>query len=221
LTASRAQPLVIIAAGFARAVVVGVAAQTFGAAPDTSVSFAGVSLDVLGLGTVATGLHQLRRKFTEPGVLTQAYAAVLEQLNRPRARSRNTVLHAEAVDGASVVEDAELTVKAAPGVPIERRVELLEGDLKRLREHDLPEVYAGLAQADDALARERTERTGADAAIAEAVRDVAAGGLYLQTVGLYWLVGGALLGTIPGPIATPIGAILKLAGLHVSHGRAR
>lgn len=207
MTASRARPLVEIALGFAAALGVGVATRAL-TEPATSAAFAGAFLQVLGLSTVAAGLHGLRQKFRRPGVVAQAYAAARERIARLLSKPRNVVLHAEAGEYVLVGEDVEAIVRAGPATPIDRRVEILEGELDRLRER-VGRDRERVARLDDAVTRERTERTTADAALGGTVEELAAGGLNLQTMGLCWLFGGALLGTLPGPIAA---ALCRLLG---------
>lgn len=189
--------------GFAGAAFVAVVACWLGATPATIAAWAGAALQVGGLVTVAVGIRKLRRKFNEPGIFVRAYAAARERIARLLTKPRNIALHAEAADYAVGTDHAELTVKAGPGAPVERRVEILEGELERLRER-VGRDREQVTRLDDAVTRERTERTRADAALAEAHRDLAAGGLDLQTVGLVWLVAGVVLGTLPGPIATMV-----------------
>jgi hypothetical protein len=206
--ASRARSLGWIALGLAgAAAVAAVAAVGLDATPATSAAWAGAALQVGGLVTVAVGIRKLRRKYNQPGVLAQAYGAVRDRVNRLRAKPRNIVLHAEAGDYALVGEEVEAILKAGPETPIERRVEILEGEQERLRER-VGRDRERVTRLDDAVTRERAERTSADDALAEAHRDLAAGGLDLQTVGLVWLVAGVVLGTLPGPIAAALCLLL-------------
>jgi hypothetical protein len=79
-----ARPVRLIALGFASALVVIADARALGAAPATSVAWAGTVLQVLGLGTVATGITRLRRAFQpqHPGVFARALAAFWARIAR-------------------------------------------------------------------------------------------------------------------------------------------
>jgi hypothetical protein len=217
LMASRARPLVEIALGFASAVVVAADADALGAAPTASAAFAGAWLQVLGLLTVAVGIHQLRDKFQQRGVIAEASAAVREQLRRHLGKPVPITGEGHLVigPGSYAITGSGITAthRAAPGAPVERRLDILETEVERLRDQngqDLTEVRTGLARVDAAVVRERAERTSADTTLGDAVQELGAGGLNLQTVGLCWLVGGALLGTLPEQCAGVIGAFLGL-----------
>jgi len=211
------RPVRLIALGFASALVVMADARALGAAPTTSVAWAGTLLQVLGLGTVATGITRLRRAFQpqHPGVFAQALAAFRARIARLFGKRPVFIGQAHLTVEPAAIKitgfAATLVHRAGPGASPERRLDILEQEVENLREEygrDLPEVRAGLARLDDAVARERAERTTADAGLGATVEDLAAGGLDLQTVGLCWLLGGVVLGTVPGPIATAVGFVL-------------
>ena len=102
---------------------------------------------------------------------------------------------------------ATLSIKAGPNSTLERRVQILEEELERVRDHMAAEHHDLVVKIDKieaSVATERNERTQGQDALQRKVADLAVGGLHLELVGLVWLFVGVALSTLPERIVTII-----------------
>jgi uncharacterized small protein (DUF1192 family) len=107
---------------------------------------------------------------------------------------------------AMAIDDADLRleVSAAPNAPLDRRVALLEENVKRLRN----EFYAKdkenmekLSTLTGVIEEERRLREIEARRLSNQLEEFAVGGLHLEIIGLVWLFLGVLGTSIPDEIA--------------------
>jgi len=166
---------------------------------DDRVRYAGLILQLLGIVTVAFGLHTRRRLFNRPGFMDELHA-LKAQFPWPRRTQPIAV-------GAAAIVEASLTFKITArraGDSVEDRLAALEEDLKTLRGEQAEtskELQQERTKRSEALSLERQSREAALREIETRLDTLGAGGLHLERTGLVWLFLGVLLGTIPSEIA--------------------
>ncbi len=99
----------------------------------------------------------------------------------------------------------------APDASIERRLAVLEENLRALRDEmdaKVQDLRKRMASIKEQAERESREREVEDQKMAAKIEEVAVGGLHLETIGLLWLVFGVIGTSIPEEIAALIRRIL-------------
>lgn len=179
-----------------------------------AVRYTGMLLQICGLSTVAIGLSQMRQLFGRPSL----GARILAWFGRLAAVFR----HPRVVTGTMSVTAGSPTVTGygrvvravRPGAPLEERLSALEENVDDLRKDvDRTNVrFTGeltmLTRQIESESKER-RREGHDAA--RIIEEVAVGGLHLETVGLFWLVLGAVGTSIPEEIAALLSWLSRVA----------
>jgi hypothetical protein len=161
-------------------------------------------LQLLGIGTVVHGLRDRRRLFQRPSLLGHIRAWFA---GRPRLNPKPHLIHAASSGAVAIGGTAKISVwrGAPPDASLEARIDAIEANLDTLRKEHADtsrelrdEVRARAEQAD--LER-RTRETAIDD-LRSRVDTLGAGGLYIESAGLFWLIIGVVLGTVPGEIAS-------------------
>jgi len=206
----RAYPFWIAVGGIALVAAVAVA---IGGTPVEEATIAGAGMELLGLATVAVGLSKLGREFGRPS-LFDSLGSWFRDL--PAVFKKQPPRIINSVGGISITPgtgSALLTVKAAPGSPIEKRVELLEKAVDLLRDYHGREIEK-LDQAVERVAADLTieqrERAQVDERLRTTVEELAVGGLHVEVVGVVWLFFGIFLGTLPEQSVAIIRSALRL-----------
>lgn len=172
---------------------------------ETRVRFAGMVLQIAGIGTVVCGLDQTRKLFGLPGIFrgTTHWLKSWPWRGPPRrTASINVPLEAmsASVNGQFVVVKAERT--------IEQRVELLEAELIEVR-RDASELRASVtkqrSELEGLIGREAAERDKAISMVSELLSRAQTGGINLSLVGLVWLATGVIMTSIPAELACAFG----------------
>ena len=168
-----------------------------------AVRYAGTTLQILGLGTVACGLEKTRSLFNRPSIRAsiggwfRRFAAVFKA---PKSISAQGGL--EAV--AKVRAEGQVVRGVRPGSPLDERVKALEENLNQLRDEldkKAQEVNRELGGLKKDLQQESQERQAADKGVTRQIEEVAIGGIHLEIVGLVWLFLGVLGASLPEEIA--------------------
>jgi hypothetical protein len=168
------------------------------ASASAALRYAGTSLQILGLLSVARGLYDMRQLF--PKRKEGWFRRLGQVFGRPKVVS----VEASAGSTALVEGRPRLRSGAGPGATVEQRLEVLEGNVKQLEgemDAEIKDVKEQVARVQGGLNRERDERRGADDKTANQIENVAIGGLHLEVVGLLWLVLGVLVTSIPDEAA--------------------
>lgn len=156
---------------------------------------AGVLLQLAGLGTVALGIYETRRRFGRPSLakrFKEWLASLKNAVLLPPITGSGHVTVAPGVGGLALTGFPP-TITTTP----EERLRAIEAAVDELQKR-LAKVVADSAQtAEDlrtALADEAGARDRADREVRLLIEEQAAGGLHLEVMGLVWLLVGTLLG---------------------------
>jgi hypothetical protein len=174
--------------------------------------YAGLALELAGVGTVARGLYETRRQFGKPGLgelLIQKIKAF------PRFRSPIHLAAGELVSANATCDAVITTDKLAPkpGTPLEERVAILEKAVNEVNaqvvvvQHEIRQESKNRASA---IAIEKTERERGDENLQKALDEAVSGGIYLEAIGLFWLVCGVILATASPEISAPVTGFLGI-----------
>jgi hypothetical protein len=165
----------------------------------TAIGIAAVVLQLLGLASVALGMRQMRRRFKRPSWFRRLWVA----LQGPR----DVTVQISGVGSASGTGKVS-GVGALANPTIEARVAALEAALPKLRS-DLTAKMQTITTSVDAvkheIQREAATRASAITDVLRQLEDVSAGGLYLESIGLWWLVVAAVFSSVPNELAALLG----------------
>jgi hypothetical protein len=183
---------------------------------EASVRTAGGVLQILGIGSVALGISQLRRNFGLRGTVAEIITDLLHLTKTAVQRvaqmfgRRPAVIKAALSDalGLSSVR-ARAKVRSGSSASVDQRITLLEKLVDKL-EDELWTLQDTIdhdrEQFNKALDTEKDAREKEFKALQDCVSSLAVGGIRLQTLGLVWLFLGVVLTTwsrelacIPGP----------------------
>ncbi len=166
-------------------------------------------LELSGLATVAVGFARLRSEFGgELGFLQlwrRAAKGTLRKLkNKLGRKPAEGTLRGVAVSDSFVARDGVLrTVTLGPEASFEKRVELLEAEVERLR-NEISSVALALEterrERQQELEAARRTQGEADQAIRATITSLATGHLRLESIGLSWLMLGLVVASWPGLI---------------------
>ena len=172
---------------------------------EARIRIAGMSLELLGLSTVAFGLRDTRKLFSQPSFLL---LAARWMISFP-SFYRNVHIVAGTghfkLGGASVTGLA--TASSSASASLEERVAILE---KNLEQSNLA-IHQAQRRLDDESARkaravesERQYRETADDKNRQLLEEAMAGGLHLEAIGVLWLFVGIILATASSEIESCI-----------------
>jgi len=175
----------------------------FPTSAENRVRYCGLVLQVLGIGTVVFGITSKRRLFGRPSLLEHVRNWLSK---RPRwGVARQFVLVAEPAS-LSLSGSARLSVwrGVGPEASLEDRMAAAEANLTTLRTElgDLADqVRAEAGQRVEAVNAERQAREAAVRDLRVHLEGLGAEGLHMEMTGVFWLVMGVVLATMPGEIA--------------------
>lgn len=169
---------------------------------EQTIRITGMVLEIFGLGTVAWGVSQTRRRFGRPSIV----ALTRQWLGQIPRWPRNHVISLAGVASAGAVGSARghAVYGVGPNPTIEERVDALEKNLKGLDERfnqARNEIEAKVRKQSESIDEERRTRASADENLRKTIEDTETGGLHLSAVGLVWLLVGLILSTIPEELA--------------------
>lgn len=172
--------------------------------PEDHARYIGVVLQLLGIGTVVHGLRDRRRLFQRPSLLGHIRAWFA---GRPRLNPKPHLIHA--ASGHIVASGSTAKISVWHGLPpdgsLEARIEALQANLETLRKEHADtsrELRDEVRVRADQVDLERRTRETAIGDIRSRVDTLGAGGLHIESAGLFWLIIGVVLGTVPGEIAS-------------------
>jgi hypothetical protein len=169
---------------------------------------AGLLFQWLGIAVVAYGLHETRKLFHRPTMLSLAcdwFRQFPPWLEKKRLISGTATIQA----GSSSMT-GRMKVSPAPGAPLQDRVRILEEQVDRLQDltWNLDDrAREDSKRLDSAIESERKNREAEDQQVRRLLEEVLAGGLRIEWMGVFWLFVGVMLGTVPTDI-------VRLFGLH-------
>ncbi len=169
-----------------------------------SIRVGGLVLQLLGIGTVAFGIHVTRKLFGQPGVFS-AFALWIRRFPRWRVKRVNGGETIAGVGGITLSGSGVIGTVASSleerVASLERRVGEVEGSVGEVRR----EVADRDAAHAAALADERVAREEEDAVIRGRLEAASTGGLTVSAVGAMWLLVGVTMSTVPAEISRLLG----------------
>ncbi|WP_169981413.1 ABC transporter C-terminal domain-containing protein [Tautonia rosea] len=170
--------------------------------------YAGLLLEIFGLGLVVIGLDHIRQQFgKEPfrASITKWFLSWRAVFTGPEPVQITGKLGTLFTENAT----ANLSMHGYKDQTIEERLETLEGDIKRLQgelnnktEQLKQEIASVKADFDEKI--ENTIKIIDD--VDSRVKDYAVGGMGLEVVGLVWISLGIILASIPDELGMLFGA---------------
>lgn len=171
--------------------------------PDLTIAirYGGTLLQVLGLLLVARGLDRTRAAFGRPTMTARVRAWAHRLLTSGRPRNVAILVGTGEIRLSGAVA---LAHGRALGASLDRRIEMLEQDVERLRK-DTQESTSNLRQSIETLKAELVaevqKRTENNARVEHLVSEVGVGGLHLEWIGLLWLVLATVCTALPEELA--------------------
>ena len=174
---------------------------------EDQIRYCGLALQLFGVGTVVLLLKDKTATFGRPGLL----AYLRERLAaRPRFRAQPqsvTLSGAECRSTAGVLRGSVWQGTPA-GASAEDRLMALEQNAETLRK-DLEWHASQARQASEQLrtelTSERQEREAKVTDVSRRLERLGAGGLHIEAAGLFWLILGIVLATVPHETAKLLG----------------
>jgi hypothetical protein len=177
------------------------------------VRWAGMVLQLLGVGTVAWGVRHVRRLFGRPSVIEKT-AAWFRRLLAAFIPPKPSTVQATAEGVATATGRVSAVVIAGPNASLERRVEVLGRNLDRLRDEMVETEKLTRQEIDlvrENLAKEQQIRGIESQRIGRQLEEMAVGALRLDVLGVLWLMLGVVGTSIPEEIAHWLSLVFSAA----------
>jgi hypothetical protein len=170
----------------------------------TYLQIAGAVCELGGLTTVAWGIADTSERFgTPPGTLRRAWAGVRRTSKRLIRRRRDAVVPVEVTAAVSMVGGGSMSARATVGfgpwdeVPLEETIGRLRhaSESEQSESNDIVQLLDGeekARRASDERHEGRVDEVRRE--LTEIIQEASAGGLRLQTVGVWFFALGVVLG---------------------------
>lgn len=159
----------------------------------------GLALQLLGVGTVALGIRDTRKRFKQPGYLRRFAAWIWDLPVRWPWRRRDAIAHATGAMSITGSASGRAWSSAAPGSDLAARVLALENNTASLQAtvaEGQAELRKGLDTTAAEVASEVQTRTTQFTEMYRLLTALHVGGLDISVVGLVWLAVGLILATV-------------------------
>lgn len=170
-------------------------------ADEATVRITGLVLQILGIGTVAWGIHETRTFFGHPSVLSILRGWL----------SRFPPLGGRVITASANIAVMSLTGKArgfasasaSLNASVEERMSALEENLRRVHDrisqiqNEMDQEFRKLAEG---LSQEKSLRMRDEQEILKKLEGTATGGLHISAIGVSWLLVGVTMSTIPSEL---------------------
>lgn len=163
----------------------------------------GMCLELLGLGTVAYGIRETRKLFNRPR-LTEIARQWIGRFPKFKVETRIAIGTAHINLEGRATGTAIVTASLTASTPLEERVTFLEKRLDQaniLIQETQQMVKEEFRKHTNDLETARRERELGDEKNSKLIQEAAAGGLYLETMGVLWLLCGIIFATASNEIA--------------------
>jgi hypothetical protein len=162
---------------------------------ESNIRLTGGLLQLLGLGTVVWGIHDTRKLFGLPPVLSKFREWLRKRPGQPVIVQLSGVA---AVGSTGRFASTGAPSSLGPNASIEDRLAALEHNQMFIQHQ-----FHALRERDDTIERdlktsmdtERTERRNATFEVQSKLSAFATGGIYLSTMGTIWILAGTMLST--------------------------
>jgi hypothetical protein len=170
---------------------------------EQSVRYAGLGLQLLGIGMVAWGIRETRDLFGHPTFFLRARRWLSDF---PPYGGRIVSVSAQATLGVAIARArGSVWSTAGADATVEQRLNALEKNLRSVRD-DLSqcqkEIDENLLRHENAINKERESRATADGKIRNLLTTAETSGLYISAMGAFLLFLGVIMSTIPPELAS-------------------
>lgn len=170
--------------------------------PESSIRYSGLVLQVFGLVTVAYEIISKIHVFELPSY----WCRFKKWLARCPLVPKKKYVEASFSSGFSI-SGPDMNFQVWRGskleAPLDERIIAIEANLEMLRDSFKSErkyVDGRLTNLSSAVHQESSDRKDADSKINKRVEDLSVEGLHYEVIGLFWLVTGIVLATIPSDV---------------------
>ncbi len=171
-------------------------------ADEAMIRFTGMVLQLLGIGTVAWGIHTTRKEFGHPGIFT-VWRRRLSRFppfgKRVETGTGHATLPAFICSGRG-----HHLVSAGPEATTEARIQALEANLQIVHDRvsqTQNEIDQGFRKYSDVLKQEEQARIKEDQNICAKLEATETGGLHISAMGAFWLFVGVIMSAVPVELA--------------------
>ena len=170
---------------------------------DAVLRYCGLAFQLLGIGMVALGLRDKGRLFDRPTLREKIRRWFAR---RPRWNAKTQTRIVTATGTLSISADARASMwRGTPAdACVADRLAALEANLVTLKtEHaeTAKQLQEATRKANEAIEAERQARESGITTLRVKLEGLGAGGLHIEWTGVFWLLVGVVLATIPGEIA--------------------
>lgn len=174
----------------------------FVCADEVVIRIAGMVLQLLGIGTVAWGIHLTRKEFGRPSVFT----VWRKRLNRFPAFGDSGATASFNIPFPIMTGRGRghSSVSAGTNPTIDARIQALEENLKLVNDRvsqTQNEMDQEFRKQTDALKQEQQIRSDEDQHIRAKMESINTGGLHISAMGALWLAIGVIMSSIPSELA--------------------
>jgi hypothetical protein len=172
-------------------------------ASEAVIRITGMALQLLGIGTVAWGIHTTRKEFGHPSV----FAVWRKRLNHfPPFGGRMSTGGSMYAMLPSLTSSGQCHDSVSAGVnpTIDARVHALEENLKLVNDRvsqTQNEMDREFRKQIEALKQEQQIRSDEDQHIRVKIESTQTGGLHISAMGALWLAVGVIMSSIPSELA--------------------
>ncbi len=171
-------------------------------ANEAMIRFTGMVLQLLGIGTVAWGIHTTRKEFGHPSIFTVWH----QRLSRfpPFGQRVVTGTTDITLPGMTFTGRGHTSVSAGSEATIEARVQAVEENLQIVHDRvsqTQNEMDQELRKYSEALKQEEQVRAKEDQNIRAKMEATVTGGLHISAIGAFWLFVGVIMSTDPFELA--------------------
>jgi hypothetical protein len=171
-------------------------------ADEAAIRIAGMGLQLLGIGTVAWGIHLTRKEFGHPSVFT----VWRKRLNRFPAFGNSGTTGSINITLPAMTSSSRgySSVSAGANPTIDARIQALEENLKLVNDRvsqTQNEMDQEFRKQADVLKQEQQIRLYEDQRILAKMESTNTGGLHISAMGALWLAVGVIMSSIPSELA--------------------
>ena len=174
------------------------------------VRLAGLWLQLLGIGTVAWGIRETRKRFGHPSLWREGRQRFRQWLRTRPRYGRRIGLKADSVSFSLSPGRAYFSVwsHVSPDANVEQRLEAIEKNLTRVR-GELVRVERktddNIVKQDSNLRKEQLSRAKSVQEIRELLTATETGGLHISAIGAFLLFVGVVMSTLSAELANLLG----------------
>lgn len=171
-------------------------------AGEAAFRYSGMVLQLLGIGTVAWGIHTTRKEFGHPSV----FAVWRKRLNRFPPFGGQVITGSFHITLPAMTNSMRgySSVAAGANPTIDARIQALEKNLKLVHDRvsqTQNEMDQEFRKQFDALKQEQQVRSDEDQHICAKIESTETGGLNISAMGALWLSIGVIMSSIPSELA--------------------